>query len=73
MPRAEDFCNVVIEDNPVPTPTNPLCPLRQVMVKPTISCLMQKQRYERATGSAYMKARNRETAPRMSRALFPLK
>ena len=24
MPRAEDFCNVVIEDNPVPTPTNPL-------------------------------------------------
>jgi hypothetical protein len=23
-PRAEDFCNVVIEDNPVPTPTNPL-------------------------------------------------
>jgi aerobic carbon-monoxide dehydrogenase large subunit len=20
MPRAEDFCNVVIEDNPVPTP-----------------------------------------------------
>jgi hypothetical protein len=22
MPRAEDFCNVVIEDNPVPTPTN---------------------------------------------------
>jgi carbon-monoxide dehydrogenase large subunit len=24
MPRAEHFCNVVIEDNPVPTPTNPL-------------------------------------------------
>ena len=24
MPRAENFCNVVIEDNPVPTPTNPL-------------------------------------------------
>jgi aerobic carbon-monoxide dehydrogenase large subunit len=24
MPRAEDFCNVVIENNPVPTPTNPL-------------------------------------------------
>jgi carbon-monoxide dehydrogenase large subunit len=24
MPRAEDFCPVVIEDNPVPTPTNPL-------------------------------------------------
>jgi carbon-monoxide dehydrogenase large subunit len=24
MPRAEDFCSVVIEDNPVPTPTNPL-------------------------------------------------
>src|ERR1700691_6759917 len=24
MPRAEDFCAVVIEDNPVPTPTNPL-------------------------------------------------
>ncbi len=24
MPRADDFCNVVIEDNPVPTPTNPL-------------------------------------------------
>jgi carbon-monoxide dehydrogenase large subunit len=23
MPRAEHFCNVVIEDNPVPTPTNP--------------------------------------------------
>jgi carbon-monoxide dehydrogenase large subunit len=24
MPRAADFCNVTIEDNPVPTPTNPL-------------------------------------------------
>jgi aerobic carbon-monoxide dehydrogenase large subunit len=24
MPRAEHFCPVVIEDNPVPTPTNPL-------------------------------------------------
>ena len=24
MPRADDFCQVVIEDNPVPTPTNPL-------------------------------------------------
>jgi len=24
MPRAEHFCNVTIEDNPVPTPTNPL-------------------------------------------------
>src|SRR5579862_7260114 len=24
MPRADDFCSVVIEDNPVPTPTNPL-------------------------------------------------
>ncbi len=24
MPRADDFCEVVIEDNPVPTPTNPL-------------------------------------------------
>jgi carbon-monoxide dehydrogenase large subunit len=24
MPRADDFCAVVIEDNPVPTPTNPL-------------------------------------------------
>ena len=24
MPRADDFCDVVIEDNPVPTPTNPL-------------------------------------------------
>jgi aerobic carbon-monoxide dehydrogenase large subunit len=24
MPRAHDFCNVTIEDNPVPTPTNPL-------------------------------------------------
>jgi carbon-monoxide dehydrogenase large subunit len=24
MPRAENFCPVVIEDNPVPTPTNPL-------------------------------------------------
>ena len=24
MPRAEDLCNLVIEDNPVPTPTNPL-------------------------------------------------
>jgi carbon-monoxide dehydrogenase large subunit len=24
MPRAENFCAVVIEDNPVPTPTNPL-------------------------------------------------
>ena len=24
MPRAEDFCPVTIEDNPVPTPTNPL-------------------------------------------------
>jgi carbon-monoxide dehydrogenase large subunit len=24
MPRAENFCNVTIEDNPVPTPTNPL-------------------------------------------------
>jgi carbon-monoxide dehydrogenase large subunit len=24
MPRAEHFCDVVIEDNPVPTPTNPL-------------------------------------------------
>ena len=24
MPCAEDFCDVVIEDNPVPTPTNPL-------------------------------------------------
>jgi carbon-monoxide dehydrogenase large subunit len=24
MPRAADFCSVVIEDNPVPTPTNPL-------------------------------------------------
>ena len=24
MPRADDFCPVVIEDNPVPTPTNPL-------------------------------------------------
>jgi aerobic carbon-monoxide dehydrogenase large subunit len=24
MPRAENFCHVVIEDNPVPTPTNPL-------------------------------------------------
>jgi carbon-monoxide dehydrogenase large subunit len=24
MPRAHDFCPVVIEDNPVPTPTNPL-------------------------------------------------
>ena len=24
MPRADDFCTVVIEDNPVPTPTNPL-------------------------------------------------
>jgi carbon-monoxide dehydrogenase large subunit len=24
MPRAEDFCDVEIEDNPVPTPTNPL-------------------------------------------------
>jgi carbon-monoxide dehydrogenase large subunit len=24
MPRADDFCDVDIEDNPVPTPTNPL-------------------------------------------------
>ncbi len=24
MPRADDFVDVVIEDNPVPTPTNPL-------------------------------------------------
>ena len=24
MPRAEHFCSVTIEDNPVPTPTNPL-------------------------------------------------
>jgi carbon-monoxide dehydrogenase large subunit len=24
MPRAADFCDVIIEDNPVPTPTNPL-------------------------------------------------
>jgi len=24
MPRAEDFCPLVVEDNPVPTPTNPL-------------------------------------------------
>jgi carbon-monoxide dehydrogenase large subunit len=24
MPRADNFCTVVIEDNPVPTPTNPL-------------------------------------------------
>ncbi|HTH33916.1 MAG TPA: molybdopterin cofactor-binding domain-containing protein, partial [Xanthobacteraceae bacterium] len=24
MPRADDFCPVTIEDNPVPTPTNPL-------------------------------------------------
>jgi carbon-monoxide dehydrogenase large subunit len=24
MPRADDFCAVTIEDNPVPTPTNPL-------------------------------------------------
>jgi aerobic carbon-monoxide dehydrogenase large subunit len=24
MPRADDFCDVAIEDNPVPTPTNPL-------------------------------------------------
>jgi carbon-monoxide dehydrogenase large subunit len=24
MPRAADFCSVTIEDNPVPTPTNPL-------------------------------------------------
>src|ERR1700691_1797957 len=24
MPRAEYFCSVAIEDNPVPTPTNPL-------------------------------------------------
>ena len=24
MPRAENFCSVTIEDNPVPTPTNPL-------------------------------------------------
>jgi hypothetical protein len=24
MPRADDFCAVAIEDNPVPTPTNPL-------------------------------------------------
>jgi carbon-monoxide dehydrogenase large subunit len=24
MPRAEDFCSLVVEDNPVPTPTNPL-------------------------------------------------
>jgi carbon-monoxide dehydrogenase large subunit len=24
MPRADNFCAVVIEDNPVPTPTNPL-------------------------------------------------
>lgn len=24
MPRADHFCNVTIEDNPVPTPTNPL-------------------------------------------------
>jgi len=24
MPRAEHFCDVKIEDNPVPTPTNPL-------------------------------------------------
>ncbi|AMN44491.1 xanthine dehydrogenase family protein molybdopterin-binding subunit [Rhodoplanes sp. Z2-YC6860] len=24
MPRAEDFCLLVVEDNPVPTPTNPL-------------------------------------------------
>jgi carbon-monoxide dehydrogenase large subunit len=24
MPRADNFCDVVIEDNPVPTPTNPL-------------------------------------------------
>ena len=24
MPRADDFADVVIEDNPVPTPTNPL-------------------------------------------------
>jgi len=24
MPRAENFCTVTIEDNPVPTPTNPL-------------------------------------------------
>src|SRR5262249_26254532 len=24
MPRADDFCAVVIEDNPVPTATNPL-------------------------------------------------
>ena len=23
MPRADDFCNGVIEDNPVPMPTNP--------------------------------------------------
>jgi carbon-monoxide dehydrogenase large subunit len=24
MPRAADFCPLVVEDNPVPTPTNPL-------------------------------------------------
>jgi carbon-monoxide dehydrogenase large subunit len=24
MPRADDFCTVVIEDNPVPTSTNPV-------------------------------------------------
>src|SRR3974377_1089023 len=24
MPRADDLCAAVIEDNPVPTPTNPL-------------------------------------------------
>ena len=24
MPRADTFCDVAIEDNPVPTPTNPL-------------------------------------------------
>jgi carbon-monoxide dehydrogenase large subunit len=24
MPRAENFCDVKIEENPVPTPTNPL-------------------------------------------------
>jgi hypothetical protein len=24
MPRADNFCAVVMEDNPVPTPTNPL-------------------------------------------------
>src|SRR6478735_12206161 len=24
MPRADNFCAVAIEDNPVPTPTNPL-------------------------------------------------